>query len=74
MFLGRGGKGGSGPVGAGPGAAAKVLVLLGLLGSETVPSDFDRAALGRDGLLVSAFAGGGMSVSCIGLEIDRGGI
>ena len=74
MFLGRGGRGGKGPVGAGPGADANVFVELGLLGSETVPNDFDRAARGRhDGSLVSG-AGGGTPGSCIGRDAERGGI
>ena len=74
MFLGNGGRGGNGPVGAGPGADANVFVEFGLFGSETVPNDFDRAARGRDdSSLVSGF-GGGTSVSCIGREDERGGI
>ena len=73
MFLGRGGRGGSGPVGAGPGADANVVVEFGLFGSETVPSDFDRAARGRDGSLINGF-GGGSSLSCIGRDDERGGI
>lgn len=74
MFLGRGGRGGKGPVGAGPGIDAIVFNELGLLGSETVPNDFDRAARGRhDGSLVSD-SGGGTSDSCIGREAERGGI
>lgn len=74
MFLGRGGRGGKGPVGAGPGADANVFVELGLLGSETVPNDFDRAARGRhDGSLMSGL-GEGASDSCIGREAERGGI
>lgn len=74
MSLGKGGRGGKGPVGAGPGADANVFVELGLLGSETVPNDFDRAARGRhDGFLASGL-GGGTSDSCIGREAERGGI
>jgi hypothetical protein len=74
MFLGSGGNGGSGPVGAGPGADANVFVELGLFGSETVPNDFERATRGRhDSSLESGF-GGGTSVSCIGREDERGGI
>jgi hypothetical protein len=76
MFLGSGGNGGKGPVGAGPGALANVFVELGLFGSETVPNDFDRAARGLprlDSSLVSG-CGGDTSVSCIGREDERGGI
>jgi hypothetical protein len=76
MFLGSGGNGGKGPVGAGPGAFANVFVELGLLGSETVPSDFDRAARGlpRDDSSLVSGSSGGTSVSCVGREDERGGI
>lgn len=74
MFLGRGGRGGKGPVGAGPGADENVFVELGLLGSETVPNDFDRAARGRhDGSRVGG-SRVGTPASFIGREAERGGI
>jgi hypothetical protein len=74
MFLGSGGRGGKGPVGAGPGAFANVFVELGLFGSETVPNDFDRAARGRFDSSLLIGTGGGTSLSFIGREDERGGI
>lgn len=74
MFRGRGGKGGRGPVGAGPGADANVFVELGLFGSETVPNDFDRAARGLDDGSLMSGSGAGTSDSFIGREAERGGI